>query len=551
MSTMVTAGRVISATLHGDSMEIRGPYSETMQDFYGALPAAKWNRARGCWCCDATPAACWRVTSQAPCRVEADDEITRIGHTFYEPVLRPSRIEPAIARTAPRRHQIDAYSFAFPREATLLDMWMGLGKSLVAVQLAENWHCRRVIVLCPVAVRGVWRREFAKHAVQGWNVLVLDAGTTQKKTLAASRFLEISEAQNVPCAVVVNYDTAKLEPFAKWSLGIEWDLAVADESHRMKGHASAIGKYCASLARVAKRRLALSGTPMSHSPLDLFGQFRFLDRGIFGTSWHRFRNAFAVSGPFGADHIVGFKNQDELAQRMSLITFRAGAENLDLPEATHIEIPVALEKETRRLLDEMADDLIAFLDGGGEITAANGLVKLLRLMQIAGGFCKRDDGVEISVGFEKRNALVDLLADLAEPVVVFCQFRHDLDTIREATESLNRRYGEVSGARKDLTPEALMPENVDVLGVQTAAGGVGVDLTRARVAIYYSPGFSLGNHEQSLARVHRPGQTRPVVYYYLVGTDSADQVVYGALRKKRNVIDAVLGYLKGEPTDVD
>jgi SNF2 family DNA or RNA helicase len=53
-----------------------------------------------------------------------------------------------------------------------------------------------------------------------------------------------------------------------------------------------------------------------------------------------------------------------------------------------------------------------------------------------------------------------------------------------------------------------------VLAVQTQAGGVGADFTRARYSIYYSLSFSLGEYDQSLSRTHRPGQTWPVTHIH-------------------------------------
>jgi SNF2 family DNA or RNA helicase len=86
-----------------------------------------------------------------------------------------------------------------------------------------------------------------------------------------------------------------------------------------------------------------------------------------------------------------------------------------------------------------------------------------------------------------------------------------------------------------------------VLAVQIDSGGVGVDLTRARYAIYYSLGFSLGSYEQSLARIHRPGQTRPVEYIHLVAEGTVDEKVMAALARRADVVNTVLHEMKGLP----
>jgi len=85
-----------------------------------------------------------------------------------------------------------------------------------------------------------------------------------------------------------------------------------------------------------------------------------------------------------------------------------------------------------------------------------------------------------------------------------------------------------------------------VLAVQIDSGGVGIDLTRARYAIYYSLGFSLGSYEQSLARIHRPGQTRPVEYIHLLARGTVDEKVMAALRTRADVVNSVLQQMRGQ-----
>jgi SNF2 family DNA or RNA helicase len=123
-------------------------------------------------------------------------------------------------------------------------------------------------------------------------------------------------------------------------------------------------------------------------------------------------------------------------------------------------------------------------------------------------------------------------------VVVFCRFRSDLDDVAAAARELGREYAEVSGERKDL--ERWQAGDAAILGVQMQSGGVGIDCSRAAYAFYYSLGYSLGDYEQSLARLRRPGQTRCVRYYHLVCQGTVDEQVYAALRERRNVVDAVL-----------
>jgi SNF2 family DNA or RNA helicase len=80
--------------------------------------------------------------------------------------------------------------------------------------------------------------------------------------------------------------------------------------------------------------------------------------------------------------------------------------------------------------------------------------------------------------------------------------------------------------------------------VQIKAGGVGVDLTRARYSIFYSTGFSLGDYDQAKARTHRPGQTRPVMHIHLVARGTVDVRVRRALEKRAQIVESILAEIR-------
>ena len=136
------------------------------------------------------------------------------------------------------------------------------------------------------------------------------------------------------------------------------------------------------------------------------------------------------------------------------------------------------------------------------MTAKNAMVKLIRLAQITGGVVRTEQGGEERIDSAKLDALVDILEEIepGEPVVVFGRFHADLDAVKEAAARNERRCFELSGRVNQLA-EWSAGAGGNVLAVQIQAGGVGIDLTRARYSIYYSPTFSLGDYEQSLARV--------------------------------------------------
>ena len=64
-------------------------------------------------------------------------------------------------------------------------------------------------------------------------------------------------------------------------------------------------------------------------------------------------------------------------------------------------------------------------------------------------------------------------------------------------------------------------------------------MTCASTAIYFSLPHSLALYEQSRARIHRPGQTRPTRFIHIVAEDTIDVSMLKSLRSKRDVIDSI------------
>jgi len=78
------------------------------------------------------------------------------------------------------------------------------------------------------------------------------------------------------------------------------------------------------------------------------------------------------------------------------------------------------------------------------------------------------------------------------------------------------------------------------LAVQIRTGAQSVDLTRARYAVYYSFGLSLGDYQQSLKRIHRVGQNRSVVYVHLLMQYTIDERKMKYFEQRSDVIQGLL-----------
>lgn len=456
--------------------------------------------------------------------------------------------------------QAEAVEFALARPAAMLDMGMGCGKTRVAIEvMGARPDVRRALVVCPKAVIPVWGRELAKYADGRVSYEVLGRGRETVAKFAErvpdflNRTLPIARDERGPLAVVVcNYDSVWRRPLGDLLCRVAeaglLDMVILDESHRAKAAGSKVSKYLAMLGRRVRYRLCLSGTPMANSPLDVYGQYRFLDRSIFGTNHERFLQTYAVMGGPDRNFIVGYKNQRDLMDRFRSIAYTCSLEDVadraKLPDALPDQVlPVSLPARDMRALRDLQRDFVAEC-GGGFATASNVLVRLLRMQQITSGFCEVQPGPGEAgelreLNAAKYDAALDWARDLppTDRLVVFCTFTHDLDASRRLSEALGRPFFELSG-REHRADEWGASEG-GLLAVQIQAGAEGVDLTASSRALYWSLPHSLALYEQSRARIRRPGQSRPAQFVHLVAEGTVDEGVYASLRAKRDVIDAV------------
>ncbi|WP_025847647.1 DEAD/DEAH box helicase [Paenibacillus ehimensis] len=447
----------------------------------------------------------------------------------------------------PFEHQKKAFAIGtmLPNVAYLMEM--GCGKSLTAVATAGHRYkfngLRRVLVVCPFSVVPVWPREFADYAAFPTEVITLNGSSAQK----AATLQSWTAPEDTLQVAVINYEsTWRIE--AELKTWIQGGMIICDESQRIKTPGASQSKALHRIGAVASYRLILSGTPVTQSPLDFFSQYKFLDPQIFGTSFTAFKARYAVFGGFENRQIVGYRNMNELVQKAHSIAFRVTkAEALDLPDETTQSRYVELSRDTKRVYEEIKREAIAELTNG-TITAPNVLTKLLRLSQVTGGFVTDEDGTIHQVGTDKFDVFRETMGDLLEAgkkVVVFARFIEEIRAITRFLDDSNIGYryimGEVGQSERGEAVQAFqtLPE-VRVFVAQIATAGLGITLTAADTAIFYSMDFSLANHEQAKARIHRIGQKFPVTYIYLLGAGTVDEQIFKALKDKKNIADTVV-----------
>lgn len=234
---------------------------------------------------------------------------------FAEEVYRGERarisegIQPAGIAVDLYPYQRQSVAVALERSGLGLYLVPGLGKTIIAVatghELAVNrGEITRTVAVVPAAVRGQWRDEIIRFTGDD-NIVVVDGDLKKRKKL----YEQADEARWVilPSSDVLNRDEAHITPLVRGS------LLVADEAHRYKGYQTARTKMMGKYAKVAARRLALTGTPVINNPSEWYTLMNgFVVPGVFGSP-DDFHNRYSYPGRFGG--YEGSRREPELRDR--------------------------------------------------------------------------------------------------------------------------------------------------------------------------------------------------------------------------------------------
>lgn len=435
----------------------------------------------------------------------------------------------------------------------------------------------RVLVVCPKAVTDSWVEQAERYGSVTVDAKILE-GSINEKAAEMAAFHKMPLSNDGITMRVCNLDSfSSRRTVSKTSSKLHSDLLlesvkkfaphmiVVDESHRIKGKSSNAGRLLGRIAPHVKRRVLLTGTPMPHSPLDVWSQARVLDPQMFSTngkpwSFGQFQQWYAVMGGFMGKEIKGFKYLDDLEKRLgtrSMVVRKQDA--LDLPPTTDVFVPVTLEAAEVKAYQKMMKDLLVQLDDGTFMSAPSRLTQMLRLRQITSGYVKADASPDYTfIGESRIKAALSTLEDLMATetrVVVFSWGRPEVDRMVDKINSsrlLNDAvaYG-ITGDTSDderLRLRKLFASDSKerlILVCQWRTVSLGInEFTAASHALILSLSQQRDDLIQGKARLDRQGQTKPVTFWFIQAPGTVDEVVLQSHRDRTNLEDALLAHIR-------
>lgn len=417
---------------------------------------------------------------------------------------------------------------------------MGLGKTLqtIAYLLHEAYdrtqgRAGTSLVVCPASLVYNWMAELERFAPGLKACAVVGSKARRRDVIAAAGSYDV---------LVTSYDYVRrdIDLLASLSFG----TVVLDEAHYIKNTKTQAARSVKRLS--AKRRFALTGTPVENRLSDLWSIFDFLMPGVLGTEGEFARR---FSTPIGNGDEAAAKRLQGLVGPFILRRLKGDVLG-DLPEKNENVVYAEMTGEqdklyrasasklARRIAKQLPEDF-----AGSKLQVLAELSKLRELCcdpsllydNYTGGSAKLDTCME----------LVSTALEADHSVLLFSQFTSMLDLIaaRLDKDGVDHQMltGSTSKEERMRLVKRFQEGAVPVFLISLKAGGVGLNLTAADIVIHYDPWWNVAAESQATDRAHRIGQTRTVTVFKLIVKDTIEQGILALQQRKRELADSVVG----------
>ena len=529
---------------NGDySLYITFDYDQKIVDTIREFPSRFWNKDKKEWEVPFT-----KLGELVTKLSEYDFDITGQYVTLEKPKAEiPNGFE---FKTTPFQHQIEGFNYGLQYDRWLLGDEQGLGKTkqvidiAVAKKLQKGYkHC---LIICGVnGLKWNWVNEIHTHSNEdAWilgqryknNKLIISSNADK---LADLKHLESISSYFLITNVESMRDEAIVSQIAKYAKSKEIGIVAIDEVHKCKNPSSQQGK---GILKVQPEcRIAMTGTPLMNSPLDLFIILKWL--GYEKHAFYAFKKHYCVYGGYGGYEIMGYRNLSELQEQLdSIMLRRLKKEVLDLPEKTHINEYVEMTAKQEIIYKEVTAQIKANID---QIKMANNpLAELIRMRQATGYTGILSSTIKESAKLDRMEELVEEAVENGKKVVIFSNWTQmTLPIYNRLAVKYHGTYitGEVdSDQRQAHVKQFQEDDNCKFIVGTIGAMGTGLTLTAGTVEIFMDEPWNRANKEQAEDRCHRVGTKENVTIYTLICKGTIDERINELVEQKGAMADALV-----------
>lgn len=434
-------------------------------------------------------------------------------------------------------HQKETTKFALANPRCYILNDMGTGKTLSAAWAADilmiNERIDKVLVVCPLStMMSTWVKD-----------IIFNLPHRKYCIVHGSRERRAQLLQSDADFYIINHDGVKIMEDA--IVQRNFKLIIIDELTAFKNAQAERTKAMIRIARRAKGVWGMTGEPTPNSPEEAYGQAKVVNPGnpYLPPYYTQYRNMvmervnqFIFYPKPGAEKVV---------HRVLQPAIRFKREDcVDLPPCLYETREVPLSDEQAAAYEIMRKQLLVEHQSG-QISAVNAAVKISKLLQIAAGDVKDDDGNIVSYNANPRlNELYDIYLETPQKkLVVFAANRASVERVARFLESKGASvgiiYGSVDQKERAQHISAFQGGKLNVLAIQPQAASHGITLTAANTVVWYSILPSNEVYNQANHRIIRIGQTRNQYIIHLVGC-KAEKRYLKIIEDKQSLSEATL-----------
>lgn len=463
--------------------------------------------------------------------------------------------------------QVPGRDFLVTAREALLGDEMGSGKTfqtIAAMRLADSMgEGYPALIVCPNTLKRNWEREIRQWLPEANPFVIHGAADKRRKKLAEaaesdnaviimniesmrlhSRLVQFGSTRLKRCAECdpeagdPDLKMASCEMHKKELNEIPFKLCVIDEAHRVKAADAAQSRAVKAVFHgpTVQYRWALTGTPIANHPGDLWSILNTISPDNWPAK-SAFIDRYAVEefNAFGGRTIRGLKpeHKDEFHALLAPHFRRMLKSQVlkSLPDKVFIRHDVEMTPKQAKAYKEIEKNLITVLDDGTVLVANGSLPGALRMLQFASAYCEVDQGETpedpttwaVKLTDNPKSPKIDEMMSIIEdtvtedergrikrkPVVVAAEHRQLIDLASARLTEAGIPFGRVTGAEspdeREANVRAFQDGKLDVMLFTYAAGGVGINLTRADTMIRLQRSWSMIANNQGVDRIHRIG----------------------------------------------